>query len=66
MRFPFRLIFWGQTQITSGLASILNGATGVTGVIVAGLLLSDDERLNTAEVNRGCRWIFRSGTYSRH
>ena len=31
---PFSLIFWGQTQITSGLSSILNGATGVTGVIV--------------------------------
>jgi len=39
---PFSLIFWGQTQITSGLASILNGATGVTGVIVAGLLLRDE------------------------
>ena len=39
---PFSLIFWGQTQITSGLASILNSATGVTGVIVAGLLLCDE------------------------
>ena len=39
---PFSLIFWSQTQITSGLTSILNGATGVTGVIVAGLLLHDE------------------------
>ena len=39
---PFSLIFWGQTQITSGLASIINSATGVTGVIVAGLLLCDE------------------------
>ena len=39
---PFSLIFWSQTQITSGLTSILNGATGVTGVIVAGLLLQDE------------------------
>ena len=39
---PFSLIFWSQTQITSGMASILNGATGVTGVIVAGLLLGDE------------------------
>ena len=46
---PFSLIVWGQTQITSGLASILNGATGVTGVIVAGLFLSD-ERLTTTKL----------------
>jgi drug/metabolite transporter (DMT)-like permease len=46
---PFSLIFWGQTQITSGLASILNGATGVTGVIVAGLFLSD-ERLTPTKL----------------
>ena len=39
---PFSLIFWSQTQSTSGLTSILNGATGVTGVIVAGLLLHDE------------------------
>ena len=46
---PFSLIFWGQTQITSGLASILNEATGVTGVIVAGLFLSD-ERLTPTKL----------------
>ena len=46
---PFSLIFWSQTQITSGLTSILNGATGVTGVIVAGLLLHD-ERLTAHKV----------------
>ena len=26
---PFSLIFWGQTQIESGLASILNGTTAM-------------------------------------
>lgn len=46
---PFSLIFWGQTQITSGLTSILNGTTGVTGVIVAGLLLRD-ERLTARKL----------------
>jgi len=46
---PFSLIFWGQTQITSGLSSILNGATGVTGVIVAGIMLKD-ERLSPHKV----------------
>lgn len=39
---PFSLIFWGQTQIESGLASILNGTTAVFGAVVAGLLLRDE------------------------
>ena len=39
---PFSLIFWGQTQIESGLASILNGTTAVFGAVVAGLLLADE------------------------
>ena len=42
MRSRFRLIFWGQTNITSGLASILNGTTAVFGAVVAGLLLVDE------------------------
>ncbi len=39
---PFSLIFWGQVQIESGLASILNGTTAVFGAVVAGLLLRDE------------------------
>ena len=39
---PFVLIVWGQTQIASGLASILNAATPLFTVIVAGLLLPDE------------------------
>jgi len=39
---PFTLIFWGQTQIDSGLASILNGMTAISGAVVAGLLLKDE------------------------
>lgn len=39
---PFSLIFWGQTSIGSGLASILNGTTAVFGAVVAGVLLSDE------------------------
>lgn len=39
---PFSLIFWGQAQIESGLASILNGTTAVFGAVVAGLLLRDE------------------------
>ncbi len=39
---PFSLIFWGQTRIESGLASILNGTTAVFGAVVAGILLADE------------------------
>jgi len=39
---PFSLIFWGQTQIESGLASILNGTTAMFGAVVAGLVLADE------------------------
>lgn len=39
---PFSLIFWGQTRIESGLASILNGTTAVFGAVVAGVLLKDE------------------------
>jgi len=39
---PFSLIFWGQTTIESGLASILNGTTAVFGAVVSGLLLVDE------------------------
>jgi drug/metabolite transporter (DMT)-like permease len=46
---PFSLIFWGQTSIGSGLASILNSTTAFFGVIVAGILLVD-ERLTTNKI----------------
>ncbi|EGU35947.1 ABC transporter, membrane spanning protein [Vibrio ichthyoenteri ATCC 700023] len=39
---PFMLIVWGQTQIASGLASILNAATPIFTVVVAGMLLPDE------------------------
>ncbi|MFA0412651.1 DMT family transporter [Vibrio renipiscarius] len=39
---PFVLIVWGQTQIASGLASILNAATPIFAVVVAGALLPDE------------------------
>ena len=39
---PFSLIFWGQTQIESGLVSILNGTTAMFAAVVAGLLLPDE------------------------
>ena len=39
---PFSLIFWGQTKIESGLASILNGTTAMFAAVVAGILLKDE------------------------
>ncbi|MFH1156060.1 MAG: DMT family transporter [Pseudomonadota bacterium] len=45
---PFSLIFWGQTQIASSLAAILNATTPVWAVLLAHFLTSD-ERLT---VNR--------------
>ncbi|MEM7238859.1 MAG: DMT family transporter, partial [Pseudomonadota bacterium] len=39
---PFSLVFWGQTQISGGLASILNATTAMFAAVVAGLLLKDE------------------------
>ena len=39
---PFVLIVWGQTQIASGLASVLNATTPLFTVLVAGLFLPDE------------------------
>lgn len=39
---PFLLIVWGQAQIASGLASILNAATPIFTVIVAAIFLPDE------------------------
>ncbi len=46
---PFVLIVWGQTQIASGLASILNATAPLFTVVVAGMLLPD-ERITRLKV----------------
>ena len=46
---PFSLIFWGQTQIASGLASILNATTPLFTLVVAHLA-TRDEKINVARV----------------
>ncbi|MEM7268574.1 MAG: DMT family transporter [Pseudomonadota bacterium] len=46
---PFSLITWGQVQIESGLASILNAATAFFAIIVAAIFLAD-ERLTSARI----------------
>ncbi|MCO5732668.1 DMT family transporter [Rhizobium sp. SSA_523] len=45
---PFTLIVWGQTQIASGLAAILNATTPLFGVLLAHVLTKDE----TLTVNR--------------
>lgn len=39
---PFSLIFWGQTQIASGLASILNATTPLFTLLVAHFITHDE------------------------
>jgi len=40
---PFSLIMWGQTQISSGLASILNAMTPLSTAVLAHLLTRDEK-----------------------
>lgn len=40
---PFSLIVWGQTQISGGLAAILNAATPFWAVVLAHFLTSDEK-----------------------
>ena len=40
---PFILFFWGQTQIDSGLASVLNATTPLWGVLTAHFLTRDEK-----------------------
>jgi len=47
---PFSLIFWGQTQITGGLAAILNATTPLWTVLLAHFLTTDEK----LTINRLC------------
>lgn len=49
---PFTLLFWAQTMIPSGLASILNATTPMFSMVVAHFLLTD-ERMATNKVLGG-------------
>jgi drug/metabolite transporter (DMT)-like permease len=46
---PFSLIFWGETRISSGLASILNATTPLWTILLAHLF-TRDERLSVYKV----------------
>lgn len=39
---PFSLLFWGQTEISAGLASILNATTPIFTFLIAALLLGQE------------------------
>ncbi|MBL6430900.1 MAG: DMT family transporter [Alphaproteobacteria bacterium] len=39
---PFSLIFWGQTEVSASLTSILNASTPIFTVIVASLVFSQE------------------------
>ncbi|MDJ0700303.1 MAG: DMT family transporter [Woeseiaceae bacterium] len=47
---PFLLIVWGQIEVASGLAAILNAAAPIFTVIVAGIFLRD-ERMTAAKLS---------------
>ncbi len=47
---PFLLIVWGQKEVASGLAAILNAAAPIFTVIVAGIFLRD-EQMTTAKLS---------------
>lgn len=40
---PFLLIAWGETTVTSGLASVLNSTVPIFTVLLAGVLLHDEQ-----------------------
>lgn len=40
---PFSLIAWGQTQLTGGLAAVLNAMTPIVGAVLAHFLTSDEK-----------------------
>jgi len=47
---PFSLIVWGQTRIESGLAAILNAATAIFTVAIAGLIFADERMTRTKAI----------------
>jgi len=51
---PFNLILYGQTQITSGLASILNATTPIFTVVLAHFLTVDEKLSVGRMVGVGC------------
>lgn len=53
LAFPFILVTWGMTEISAGLASILNATTPLWGVLVAHLLTHDEKATPTKLIGVG-------------
>lgn len=51
---PFSLLFWAQTMIPSGLASILNATTPVFAIVVAHFLLTDERMASNKAIGIVC------------
>ena len=47
---PFSLLFWAQTKIPSGLASILNATTPIFSIVIAHFLLADERMAATRAI----------------
>jgi drug/metabolite transporter (DMT)-like permease len=54
---PFTLVAWGQTQIASGLASILNATTPLFAIVIANATTTDDKLTLGRAVGLGCGLI---------
>ena len=54
---PFSLLFWAQTMIPSGLASILNATTPIFSIIIAHLLLKDERMSPNKVIGIGCGFL---------
>ena len=54
---PFSLIVWGQQHIASGLASILNAATAIIGVLIASLIFADERLTRRRMVGVGLGFL---------
>lgn len=54
---PFSLLFWAQTMIPSGLASILNATTPIFAIVAAHFLLTDERMALNKAVGVGCGFV---------
>ncbi len=54
---PFSLMAWGQLHIETGLTSILNAGTAVFGVLIAALLLADENLTTRRAVGVGTGFL---------
>lgn len=54
---PFSLLFWAQTTIPSGLASILNATTPIFSILAAHVLLADERLAANRAAGAACGFL---------